>query len=170
MNTSSSPEPPESTAVDGIPDFFVEIALAVEVALLLLVPIAFYADLSPLIEFEVNGLDYRLQASRWVAVATGGLGALITLGLAVLARHPSRYFFPVSLNSSNYQRQYRLAARLIRIIALLEAGLMIYCLQVIIAGGMKEVSALFHPWVPGMIMGAMIIVVLTYYRLARRGE
>lgn len=167
---ASSSQPSRSTTVDGIPDFFLEIGLALEIALLLLLPFAYYGDLPSFIDLEVIGMDQQVQASRGIVFLSSGLGGLVTLGLGLLARKPSYFFFPVSINSSNYRRQYRLAARFLRTWALLEAAIVLYCLQVILdaRASIQEAPAPFNPWVPGLIMTLMIVVLLIYYRWSRK--
>ena len=98
-------------------DYLVELIAVASILALIIVPAWFFGELPAEIPSHFNGAgepdDYSSRGSIWILPI---IGVLVTVFMLVLSRYPHLYNYPVEITEKNVYTQYRLAARMIRIL------------------------------------------------------
>ena len=112
-------------------DWLLDSASGVMVILLVALPVYTYSSLPEIIpiHFNARGIadGYGSREMIWIMPI---LVSLIFVGMAVLANHPHLLNYLVEITKENAERQYRMAARLVRILNFLVAGIFLYIMYV----------------------------------------
>lgn len=109
---------------------------------------------------NVNGRGSK--ATLFVLPVMGTISFVI---LSVLLNYPHLFNYPFRLTEENVQRQYTLAARLIRLI---NVGLLFSMMIVVYAMTSQQPKASIGVWVLPLIIGVTTIPIIYYFIQARK--
>ena len=108
-------------------DWLLDITGGIMVALAIALPVYHYSSLPENIPIHFNARGvadaYGSKEAIWVLAI---LVPILYAGMAILASYPHLFNYFVEITRENAERQYRMGARLIRILNLLVVGVFLY--------------------------------------------
>ncbi len=155
--------------LDGV-DIAIELAAVLAVIALITLPIGFYAQLPDTIPIHFNASGqadgYGPKSSILVIPA---IGIAIYLGLTVLNRFPHLFNYPKTITEHNYERQYRIATKMMRSLNLIVTAGFAYIAFSIVTNGLSgsdNMHPLFLPIFLTLIFGTTVV----YFFASLRGK
>ena len=124
-------------------DKLIDVLSLLGIALLLIIPLYYYGQLPAEIPSHFNGAGepdaYSSKTSIWLLPV---VGIVMGLGMMALTRIPHLYNYPVKITEENAKKQYRGAARLIRILNFLITFAFVYIIIGTIQMGLGNAKGL----------------------------
>lgn len=116
--------------------------------------------------FGVSGQP-NAYGGKGILILLAALAAAVGLGFWVLSRFPQVFNYPRRITDANAPRQYRLAQRLLRVLAFGISWLLAYVEWQTIQVGLGRAAGL-DGWFLVVFLGAIIAAVVAYLALALR--
>ena len=152
-------------------DWLMEIAGVVLLLLLMGMPVFYYSELPELVPRHYNALGepdaYSDKATLWVLPL---VGTVLFVGLLILSRFPHVFNYLEEITEQNAPRQYRMAARMVRILNLVVVAAFAFIQYRTIHIGLGEENALGVWFLPVLLSAITLPIVYLIYQSTRNSK
>ena len=134
-------------------DWMVEIIGAVFLILMIGFPLYYFRELPDIIPMHLNAAGdvdgYSQKGSIWILPA---FGSVMYIGMFILSKYPHVFNYPREITEKNAERQYRIAAKLVRTLNMLVAVAFFYIEYGIISTSLNRLTGLGSFFIPTLLV------------------
>ncbi|PQB05388.1 DUF1648 domain-containing protein [Aureitalea marina] len=149
-------------------DILIEMIGLMGLLVLIGLPLYYYPELPDQVphHYGADGVPDR-WGGKGIVWTLPAIGAFLYAGLWYLNRFPHIFNYMVEITQQNAIAQYRLATRLIRSLNAFTAWLFAYINYAIVQGGLKGSFDLGMWFLPTLIGGMLLLIVVFMYRATK---